>query len=58
MSQRDRKQLAYEMTLKGFSVWYNHSHYYFDAKAVYDILFYAPHSQQELEDKDFNTTML
>lgn len=53
MSQRDRKQLAYEMTLKGFNVGYIHPHYYFDAKAVHDILFYAPHSQHEIEDKDW-----
>jgi hypothetical protein len=32
MGQRDRKQLAYEMTLKGLNVGYVHPHYYFDAK--------------------------
>lgn len=52
MSQRDRKQLAYEMTLKGFKVGYIHPHYYFDAKAVHDILFYPQNSQHEIEDKD------
>lgn len=52
MSQRDIKQLAYEMTLKGFNVGYIHPHYYFDAKAVHDILFYPPNSQHEIEDKD------
>lgn len=48
MSQRERKQLAYEMTLKGFNASYIHPHYYFDAKAVHDILFYPPNSQKEL----------
>lgn len=52
MSQRDRKQLAFEMSLKGFKVGYIHPHYYFDAKAVHDILFYPPKSQKEIEDKD------
>ena len=52
MSQRDRKLLAYEMTLKGFNVGYIHPHYYFDAKAVHDILFYPSHSQHEVEDND------
>lgn len=52
MSQRDRKILAYEMTLKGFNVGYIHPHYYFDARAVHDILFYPPNSQHEIEDKD------
>lgn len=52
MSQRERKQLAYEMTLKGFNVGYIHPHYYFDAKAVHDILFYPSHSQHEVEDND------
>lgn len=52
MSQQDRKMLAYEMTLKGFNVGYIHPHYYFDAKAVHDILFYPPNSQHEIEDKD------
>lgn len=53
MSQLDRKMLAYEMTLKGYNVGYIHPHYYYDAKTVHDILFYAPHSQHEIEDKDF-----
>mgnify|MGYP001451334269 CR=1 FL=1 len=52
MSQRERKQLAYEMTLKGFNVGYLHPHYYFDAKAVHDILFYPSNSQHEIDDKD------
>lgn len=52
MSQRDRKLLAYEMTLKGFDVGYIHPHYYFDAKAVHDILFYLSNSQHEVEDKN------
>lgn len=53
MSQRNRKMLAYEMTLSGYNVGYIHPHYYFDAKGVHDILFYPPHSQSEIEDKDF-----
>lgn len=52
MSQRERKQLAYEMTLKGFDVRYIHPHYYFDAIAVHDILFYPPNSQHEIDDKE------
>ena len=52
MSQRDRKHLAYEMTLKGLNVGYIHPHYYFDAKAVHDILFYPSYSQREIDDKD------
>ena len=52
MSQRNRKILSYEMTLKGFNVGYIYPHYYFDAKAVHDILFYPSHSQHEIEDKD------
>jgi hypothetical protein len=52
MSQRDRRLLAYEMTLKGFDIGYIHPHYYFDAKAVHDILFYPSNSQHEIEDKD------
>ena len=52
MSQRDRKLLAYEMTLKNFNVGYIHPHYYFDAKAVHDILFYPSDSQHEIDDKD------
>lgn len=52
MSQQNRKMLAYEMTLKGFKVGYIHPHYYFDAKAVHDILFYPPNSQHEIKDKD------
>ena len=52
MSQKDRRLLAYEMTLKGFAIGYIHPHYYFDAKAVHDILFYPSDSQHEIEDKD------
>lgn len=52
MSQRYRKLLAYEMTLKNFNVGYIHPHYYFDAKAVHDILFYPSDSQHEIGDKD------
>lgn len=52
MGQCDRKQLAYEMTLKGLDVGYIHPHYYFDAKTVHDILFYPSDSQHEIEDKD------
>lgn len=52
MGQRDCKQLAYEMALKGFNVGYIHPHYYFDAKSVHDILFYPQHSQLEIDDKD------
>ena len=52
MSQRNRKHLAHEMTLVGLNVGYIHPHYYFDAKAVHDILFYPSDSQHEIEDKD------
>ena len=52
MSQRDRRLLAYEMTHKGFDIGYIHPHYYFDAKAVHDILFYPTNSQHEIEGKD------
>lgn len=52
MSHRDRKLLAYEMTLKGFDIGYIHPHYYFDAKAVHNILFYPSNSQHEIEDKN------
>ena len=52
MSQHNRKHLAYEMTLVGLNVGYIHPHYYFDAKAVHDILFYSTNSQHEIEDKD------
>lgn len=52
MGQRDRRLLAYEMTLKGFDIEYIHPHYYFDAKAVHDILFYPSNSQHEVEDKN------
>lgn len=52
MSQRNRRLLAYEMTLKGFDIGYIHPHYYFDAKAVHDILFYPSNSQHEVEDKN------
>lgn len=59
MSLRDRKQLAYEVSLalktvngEGNIIGYVHPHYYFEAKAIHEILFYPPHSQKELEDKD------
>ena len=52
MSQRDRRLLAYEMTLKGFYIGYIHPHYYFDAKTVHDILFYPTNSQHEVDDKN------
>ena len=52
MSQRNRRLLAYEMTLKGFDIGYIHPHYYFDAKAVHDILFYSTNSQHEVDDKN------
>lgn len=52
MSLRNRKILSYEMTLEGFHVGYIHPHYYFDAKAVHDILFYPSDCQHEIEDKD------
>ena len=52
MSQRNRRLLAYEMTLKDFDIGYIHPHYYFDAKTVHDILFYPTNSQHEIEDKD------
>lgn len=52
MSHRERSMLAYEMQMKGFNVGYIHPHYYFDAKAIHDILFYPPHQQHEIEDKD------
>ena len=44
--------MAYEMTLKGFDIGYIHPHYYFDAKAVHDILFYPTNSQHEVDDKN------
>lgn len=52
MKQWERSMLGYEMTLKGFKVDYIHPHYYFDAKAVHDIVFYAPHKQWETDDED------
>lgn len=52
MSQRNRRLLAYEMTHRGIEVGYIHPHYYFDAKAVHDILFYPSNSQHEIEDKN------
>ena len=50
MKQWERSMLAYEMMFKGFNVGYIHPHYYFDAKAIHDIVFYAPHKQWEIED--------
>ena len=59
MSQRNRKLLACELSLSLNSssggeetIGYIHPHYYFDAKAVHDILFYPSDSQHEIEDKD------
>ena len=59
MSQRNRKLLACELSLSLNSssegkktIGYIHPHYYFDAKAVHDILFYPSDSQQEVDDKD------
>lgn len=52
MSQRDRRLLAYEMTLKDFDIGYIHPHYYFDAKAVHDILLYPSNNQREVDDKN------
>ncbi|MDD6516546.1 MAG: hypothetical protein PUF63_01350 [Prevotella sp.] len=52
MGQRDRKQLAYEMTLKDLNVGHVHPHYYFDAKGVHTIIFYPKGSQHEIDDKD------
>lgn len=59
MSLRDREQLAYEVSIvlktsneEGNIIGYVHPHYYFEAKAIHEILFYPPHSQKELEDKD------
>lgn len=52
MSQRNRRLLAYEMTHRGIEVGYIHPHYYFDAKAVHDILFYSTNSQHEVDDKN------
>ena len=52
MRQRDRKQLASEMSHKGLNVGYVHPHYYFDAKGVHTILFYSKGSQHEIDDKD------
>lgn len=52
MTHRERSMLACEMQEKGFNVGYIHPHYYFDAKAIHDILFYPPHKQQEIDDKD------
>ena len=59
MSQRNRKLLACELSLSLNSssegkktIGYIHPHYYFDAKAVHDILFYPSDGQHEIEDKD------
>lgn len=52
MSQRNRRLLAYEMTHRGIEVGYIHPHYYFDAKAVHDLLFYPTNSQHEVDDKN------
>lgn len=52
MSQWDRRLLAFETALKGFDIGYIHPPYYFDAKAVHDILFCLSNSQHEVEDND------
>ena len=52
MRLRDRKQLAYEMTLKDLNVGYVHPHYYFEAKGVHTIFFYSKGSQHGTDDKD------
>lgn len=52
MKKRERKHLAYEMTLKGCDVEYIYPHNYFDAKGIHTILFYPKGSQHEIEDKD------
>ena len=59
MSQWNRKLLACELSLSLNSssggketIGYIHPHYYFDAKAVHDILFYASNSQHEVDDKN------
>ena len=59
MSQRNRKLLACELSLSLNSssegkktIGYIHPHYYFDAKAVHDILFYPTNSQHEVDDKN------
>lgn len=54
MNQRDRKKLAYEMSLKECNVGYIHPHYYYDDKTVHDIIFYHPNSQKEINDKGGN----
>ena len=52
MRQRDRKQQASKMMLKGLNVGYVYPHYYFDAKGVHTILFYPKGIQYETDDKD------
>lgn len=52
MSNSSRKQLAFEMTLKGFNVANIFPHYYNEAKAIHDIEFFEPDSQYPIEDKD------
>lgn len=52
MSPSERSMLASEMQENGLNVGYIHPHYYFDARAIHDILFYPPHRQHEIEDKD------
>lgn len=53
MNHREREMLADEMQLNGLDVGYIHPHYYYDAKDVHDILFYPPHKQHEIEDRDY-----
>lgn len=53
MGRQERRMLACEMRRKGFDVGYVHPHYYYDAKAVHEILFYSARGQYEIDDKDF-----
>ena len=50
MSRRDRKQLAYEMTPKGFNVDNIIPHYYQEAKAIHGIEFFESHAKYPLSD--------
>ncbi|GJG37296.1 hypothetical protein PRLR5107_24510 [Prevotella lacticifex] len=52
MSRRDRKQLAYEMTPKGFNVDNIIPHYYHEAKAIHGIEFFESHAKYPLNDDD------
>lgn len=52
MTRNDRRQLAYEMSFKGYNVENIFPHYYHEAKAIHDIEFFEPHSQYPLSDDD------